>query len=81
MATKEKEYELGRAEFQSSTGDFTIKFRLAHKIAQFNFSPSDKIERVFKYVSCFLRDGFENTYADFDLTQAFPALSLKAKQH
>lgn len=80
MTTKEKEYEQGRAQFQNSQGEFNIKFRLAHKIAQFSFNSSDKIARVFKYVSCCLRDGFEHTYADFDLAQAFPALSLKGKE-
>jgi hypothetical protein len=49
-------------------------------VSQFTFSQKDSIDTVFRYVSCCLRDGFENRYSDFDLTQAFPQLSLKDKK-
>lgn len=31
---------------------------------------------MFDYVSCFGREEFEEEFADFDLTQTFPRLSL-----
>jgi hypothetical protein len=34
---------------------------------------------VFKYVSGHFRDDFEIRHCEFDLTQAFPPLSLKEK--
>lgn len=80
LQEREKEYAAGRAEFQQAVGEFEIKFRLAHRVAQWSFSPTDKVSRVFKYVSCCLRDSFEHVEAEFDLAQTFPALSLKGKQ-
>jgi hypothetical protein len=44
------------------------------------FSQEDKVETVFKYVNCCLRDYFENRYSEFDLTQAFPHLSLQNRK-
>ena len=58
----------------------TIKFRLPGHVSQFTFSQKDKVNAVFRYVSSCLRDGFENRYSDFDLTQAFPQLSLMDKK-
>lgn len=46
----------------------------------FAFDLSDKIQKVFKYVSGHFREDFDNKYAEFDLTQAFPAITLKDKQ-
>lgn len=59
----------------------TIKFRLPNQTSQFTFSQKDKVETVFKFVNCCLRDGFENRYSDFDLTQAYPQLSLSDKKN
>lgn len=49
-------------------------------MGQFIFSRDDKIETIFKYVSCFLRDGFDNRYSEFDLTQNYPFLSLSDRK-
>ena len=80
LQQREEEYAKGRAEFQQAGGEFEIKFRLAHRVAQWSFSPTDRVGRVFKYVSCCLRDSFEHVDAEFDLAQTFPALSLRGKE-
>ena len=79
---KEDEIKEGQKEFEGRSVDdpMVIKFRLAHKTVQFEFSQDDSIETVFRYASSCLRDGFEGRYNDFDLTQAFPYLSLKEKK-
>lgn len=39
-----------------------------------------KVKDMFDFVSCFGREEFEQKYANFDLTQTFPRLSLIDKQ-
>jgi hypothetical protein len=56
-----------------------IKFRLAGRSETFAFDLSDPVGKVFKYVSGHLRDALEHKYAEIDLTQAFPAISLRDK--
>lgn len=79
---KDAEYLAGQKQFQNRTvtDPLPLKFRLAHQTSQFEFSRKDKIETIFRYVSSCLREGFENRYNEFDLTQTFPQLSLKNKQ-
>ena len=57
-----------------------IKFRLPHGTGQFKFLKEDKVGKVFRYVHSVLRDFFDHKYSEFDLTQAFPQLSLREKQ-
>jgi len=56
---------------------FVIKFRTSGDPAQYTFDASDTVGLVFEYVSSHLRDNFEQKDCEFDLTQAFPPLSLK----
>ena len=59
-----------------------MKFRLpiSGKCLLFPFSKHDKVRRMFEYIHCFGRDEFEDRYADFDLTQTFPRLSLQERK-
>ena len=82
MKQREEEIKEGQKEFKDRVVNdpIMIKFRLAYKTVQYEFSQKDKVETVFKYTNCCLRDGFENRYNEFDLTQAFPQLSLKERK-
>lgn len=44
------------------------------------FNLDDKILIMFEYIHCFGRGEFEEKFADFDLTQTFPRLSLEDKK-
>ena len=79
LETKESEIREGQKEFEnrSSSRPLTIKFRLASKVVAYTFDLEDKVETVFRYVNCCLRDGFESRYSEFKLTQAFPSLNMK----
>lgn len=81
LQVKDKEYEDHKEEFASHVVEkpIQIKFRLPNRTDTKAFDLSDTLEKVFKYVSGHLRDGFDHKYCEFDLTQAFPALSLKDK--
>ena len=56
-----------------------IKFRLATRSETQTFDLNDPVQKIFKYVSGHLREALEHKYAEFDLTQAFPAVSLRGK--
>lgn len=79
---KDLEFSEHREEFASHKPErpIQIKFRLASRVHIFAFDLADKVQKVFKYVSGHFREDFDNKYADFDLTQAFPAVSLRDKQ-
>ena len=68
-------------EYPSGEG-INMKFRLpmTGKSLIYMFGKNDTISRLFDYINCFGRDEFEDKYADFDLTQTFPRLSLIDKK-
>ena len=53
---------------------------MSGKCLLYPFQKQDKVKRMFDYIHCFGRDEFEDRYADFDLTQTFPKLSLLDKK-
>ena len=57
---KEAQYQEGQKELENTATEDPIssKFRMTHKASQFSFSKQDKMETVFKFVNCCLRDGF-----------------------
>lgn len=79
---KDREFSEHKEEFAAHTAErpIQIKFRLASRVQLFAFDLADKVQKVFKYVSGHFREDFDNKYAEFDLTQAFPAITLKDKQ-
>lgn len=72
IAEKEKDYATEVAFFANKTvtDPFTIRIRLAKKNESYTFCKNDTIEIIFKYVSCSLREYFENRHADFELVQS-----------
>lgn len=79
---KEQEYLQHKEHFNDHKvhKPIQIKFRLAHKSDTRAFDLTDTVQRLFTFVSGHLRDGFEHRHSEFDLTQAFPVLTLKDKQ-
>lgn len=59
-----------------------IKFRLPESGKSITriFKLNSPVKDMFDYVSCFGRGEFEQRYANFDLTQTFPRLSLFDEQ-
>lgn len=82
MQLKDKEFEEHKEEFAQHIIEkpIQIKFRLSNKVDIRSFDITDKVEKVFKYVSGHLREEFENKYCEFDLTQTFPFISLKQNE-
>ena len=53
---------------------------MSGKSLLYSFAKGDPVGKMFEYIHCFGRDEFEDKYADFDLTQTFPRLSLTDKK-
>ena len=75
---REQEFAQGQLWFKNRKvqPNFPIKFRLPQATLQHKFAKTDSIETVVKYVSCCLRDSFEDRYAEFQLVQSHPPKSL-----